>query len=69
MDTPQDLIDTETTLSLKILRFINDNDMDLLLDVEEIEARIFDANELCDRYQEVHVKVRRALGEEEYGKF
>ena len=39
----------------------------MLLDVKEIVTGIEEANDLCDRYQQVHVKLKRVLGEEEYG--
>ena len=62
----QDLMDTETTLSMKIARFFNENSIDLLLDVKEIEEGILYANELCDEYQSIHLKLKRGLDEPTY---
>ena len=52
MTEAQDLLDSETTLNMKIHRFFNDNSMDLLLDAKEIVIGIEEANDLYDRYQQ-----------------
>ena len=67
MAEAQDIMDSEVTLNMKISRFFNDNSMDLIFDVKEIEVSINDANDLCDRYQQLHLKLKRTLGEEVYG--
>ena len=56
-------MDTETRLGMKIARFFNENSMELLLDVKEIEEGILYANELCDEYQSIHIKLKRGLDE------
>ena len=63
-----DLIDEESKLSMKMTRFLNDYAIDLLFDIKEIEEVATVAGNLCEKYEEIHVRLRRGFGTEEYKK-
>ena len=56
---------------MKITRFLNDYEIDLLFDIKEIEEGVTEARNLCEMYEEIHVKLKRTFlgiehGNEEY---
>ena len=55
------IIDVETKVCLKIDRFIDENDFELLFDIEEIEISICEFKTLIEKYEEIHVELKQEL--------
>ena len=53
--------DLEEKLRLKIKRFIDENDIDLLFDISDIEDAISGINALVSSFEDVHVVLKRQL--------
>ncbi|MDP7406234.1 MAG: hypothetical protein QF495_05675, partial [SAR324 cluster bacterium] len=69
----ENLIDEESKMHLKVTRFLNDNDLDLLFGIQEIEDGIAEAKILSEKYEEIHVDLKREFlktdhGAEEYAR-
>ena len=69
----EDLIDEEAKFHLKITRFLNDNELDLLFGISEIEDGVAAATHLSENYEEIHVRLKREFlkldhGAEEYAR-
>ena len=68
-----DLIDQETKLSYKFKRLLDENDLELMFDVPEYEAAISEFKVAIEKFEDVHVQLKRGLGEgaylEKYPKF
>ena len=63
-----DTIDEELKIVCKINRFLEENDLSLFSDVEEIDNSLEKIRILQQEYEEVHIKLRRELGDDEYQK-
>ena len=62
------LIDDEKKLSRKIKRFLKEyEDLDILHDVDEVEAAVAEIKEIIDNYEEVHIELERELKREYEG--
>ena len=59
-------IDEELKVVLRINRFFQENSLDDLTDFEEIDSYVRDLKILQQDYDEVHVTLRRKLGDQLY---
>ena len=55
---------SEEKLRLKIKRYFNENDIDLLFDISDIEDAISDIRSLANCFEDVHVALRRELNDQ-----
>ena len=58
------LCDEEEKVCLKIKRFIEEYNLDLLFDIQDIENAIFEFKKLIESYEEVHIELKRELGDQ-----
>ena len=68
----EEIVDEEIKIVLKINRFLKENELSELLDVEELDDSVQDLKNLQQDYEEVHVKLQRQFGDEysqKYNKF
>lgn len=62
------LIDEETKLSLKLKRLLDQYDLSDMDEIEDYEIAIPAVNASVERFECVHVEIKRGLGENEYTK-
>ena len=60
------LIEEELKISAQLDRFYSEYELEILLEVGEIEEAIKEFKILANKYEEVHIRLRRELGEEDY---
>lgn len=58
--------DEEQKIVRKINRFMTENELDLLFDAKDIKEAIDELKNLLDSYDELHIGLKRELGEELY---
>ena len=58
------LIDDELKITCKFKRFMSENSMELLYDISDIESAIQDLRNLLESYEEIHIRLKRELGDE-----
>ena len=58
------IIDEEKKLRLKIDRFLDEYDFELLFDIEDIEKGISEFKILIENYEGIHVELKRELNDE-----
>ena len=58
------LVEEEEKVSLKICRFLDENELDALFDIEEVELGIAEIKRLIKSYEEIHVQLKKELGDE-----
>ena len=61
-------IDCELKLVCKINRFLDEYQVSLFSDVDEIDESLAQMRELQQEYEDMHIELRRELGDEEYEK-
>ena len=59
-------IDEELKLVCKLTRFMNEYELSLLYDVVDVEEGIKEARQLAESFEEIHVMLKRELGDEDY---
>ena len=59
-------IDEELKLVCKLTRFMNEYELSLLYDVVDVAEGIREARQLAESYEEIHVKLKRELGDGDY---
>ena len=57
------LVENEKRLCLKIYRFIDEYEFELLFSIEEIETGIIEFKKLIENYEEIHIGLNRELGD------
>ena len=62
----QKLVDDEKRAGLRIDRYVEEYELELLFDIDEIEEGIKTFKELLEDYEALHVELERELGEEDY---
>ena len=62
----QKLVEDEKKAGLRIDRYVEEYELDLLFDIEEIEEGVRNFKELLEDYEALHIELERELGEEEY---
>ena len=58
------IIDEEKKVCLKINRFIDEYDFELLFDIEDVEKGISEFKILIEKYEEIHVELKRELDDQ-----
>ena len=58
-----DLIDSEAKLSNKFKRLLEEYDINLLFDIPEIEAGVNEIKGVIDKYEDIHVELKREMGD------
>ena len=61
-----DLIDQETKMSYKAKRLLDEYDLEHMFDVLEYEAAILEFKEAIENFEDIHVRLKRGLGEDAY---
>ena len=59
-------IDEELKLIRKIDRFMVENELKVLFDVSDVKEAIEELKILIDSYDDLHVRLKRELGDEHY---
>ena len=58
------IVDEEKKVCLKIDRFIDEYELEVLFDIDDIEAGIKDSKKLLESYEEIHLELKRELNDE-----
>ena len=62
----ENLVDEETKLSFKLNRLLTEYDLGQMFDVSEFESAIPEVKASIELFEDVHVRLKRGLGEGEY---
>ena len=65
----ENLIDQETKLSYKFRRLLDEYDLEIMFDVLEYEAAIPEFKEAIENFEDVHLQLKRGLGEDYLGQY
>ena len=60
------LIEEDQKIVRKFSRFYEEYELDLLFEVADIEEGIVELKDLAEKYEDVHIKLEKKLGSEEY---
>ena len=63
------MIDQETKLSYKFRRLLDEYDLEIMFDVLEYEAAIPEFKEAIEKFEDVHLQLKRGLGEDYSGQY
>ena len=63
MDT---LVDSETKLSYKLRRLLEEHDLQFLFSVSDVETAISEMREAVEKFEDIHIQLKRGFGEEKY---
>ena len=61
-------VDVELKIVCKINRFLDENQISMFSDVDEVNECLDKMRELQQEYEDVHIELRRELGDDEYEK-
>ena len=61
-------IEHELKTVCKINRFLEENQLSSFSDIEEVDECLEKMRDLLQEYEDVHIELRRELGDEEYEK-
>ena len=61
-------IEVELKIVCKINRFLEENELSLFSDIEEIDGSLEKMRSLLEEYEDVHIELKRELGDDEYEK-
>ena len=62
----EEYIDEEIKIFRKLLIFFNEYELSLLFDIEDVESGIKEIKDLTEVYDDIHVKLKRSLGDTQY---
>ena len=60
------LEDEERKMSLEIIRFWDEYDLEELFDIDDIKESIDELKNVVKKFENIHVEIRTTLGEEEH---
>ncbi len=59
-------MDEETKISYKFNRFLEEYDLDFMFEIEEYETAIAEIKGAVDRFEDIHIRLKRDMGEKDY---
>ena len=60
------LVDEETKLGYRLRRLLEEHELEYLFSASDVEAAISEMKESIERFEDIHIQLKRGLGEEEY---